>query len=190
VKEMRVTRRLTAGFLGLMLCLSLVIVAATGRAESQSAPGTAASPVASPEVYSQGAVRTTLAEGLPPGAPGQTLQLVRYDIPAGITLAVHIHPGMQIATVVSGELTYHVLTGAVQIGRAANMTAAGPGATESLSAGESTVLYPGDWVVEVPGAVHYGENLGDTPVVLLASTLLVTGEPAAIPVNPEGTPVS
>jgi quercetin dioxygenase-like cupin family protein len=184
-----VTRRVTAGFLGLMLSFSLVILAATGRAETPATPD-AASPIASPEVYAQGAVRTTLAEGLPPGAPGQTLQLVRYDIPAGTTLAVHVHPGMQIATVVSGELTYHVLKGAVQIGRAANMTAAGPGSTEPLSAGESTVLYPGDWVVEVPGAVHYGENLGTEPVVLLASTLLVTGEPAAIPVNPEGTPVS
>jgi quercetin dioxygenase-like cupin family protein len=188
-----VTRRLVAGFFGLVLCLSAVMYGVTGSVGSQSAPTGAASPVAaaSPEVYTQGAVRTTLAAGLPPGAPGQTLQLVRYDIPAGLSLAVHIHPGMQIAHVVSGELTYHVLTGAVEIGRAANASSpADPGETELLSAGESTVLSPGDWVVEVPGAVHYGENLGDEPVVLLAATLLTTGEPAAIPVNPEGTPVS
>jgi quercetin dioxygenase-like cupin family protein len=189
LKEERVTRRLVSGFFGLMLCLSAIVFAATGSVESQSAP--VASPVAaSPEATPAGAVRTTLAMGMPEGAPGQTLELVRYDIPAGVTLAVHIHPGMQIATVVSGELTYHVLKGTVQIGRAANAAGTNQGATEPLSAGESTVLSPGDWVVEVPGAVHYGENLGTEPVVLLASTLLVTGEPAAIPVNPEGTPVS
>ena len=52
-----------------------------------------------------------------------------------------------------------------------------------------TVLMPGDSVAELPGAVHYGENLSDEPVVLLAATLLETGAPAAIATNPEGTPV-
>lgn len=184
------TRRLGAGFLGLMLCLSAIVFAVTGSAQSSATPTASPIAVASPDATPAGAVRTTLAMGMPEGAPGQTLELVRYDIPAGVTLAVHIHPGMQIASVVSGELTYHVLKGTVQIGRAANAEGTSPGATEPLSAGETTVLYPGDWVVEVPGAVHYGENLGTEPVVLLASTLLVTGEPAAIPVNPEGTPVS
>lgn len=186
------TRRLGAGFMGLMLCLSVLFFSMTARVESQSAPVASPVAVASPEPSAtpQGAVRTTLAVGQPAGAPGQTLELVRYDIPAGVTLAVHIHPGMQIATVVSGELTYHVLKGTVQIGRAASAEGTSPGATEPLSAGETTVLFPGDWVVEVPDAVHYGENLGTEPVVLLASTLLVTGELAAIPVNPEGTPVS
>ncbi|MEZ4497681.1 MAG: hypothetical protein R2845_13115 [Thermomicrobiales bacterium] len=33
--------------------------------------------------------------------------------------------------------------------------------------------------------MHYGENLGDEPVVLLAATLLETGAPAAIATNPE-----
>ena len=185
------TRRMAAGLLGLVLCFSVIFSAMSGSAGSQSAPSVA-SPVAaaSPEASPLAAIRQTLVMGMPPGAPGQTLELVRYDIPAGLSLAVHIHPGMQIATVVSGELTYHVLTGSVLIGRAANATATSPGEGEPLSAGESTVLYPGDWVVEVPGAVHYGENLGDEPVVLLAATLLTTGEPAAIPVNPEGTPVS
>ena len=103
--------------------------------------------------------REILASGLPPAAPGQSLQLARYTIPAGAKLAVHVHPGMQTAWVESGELTYHVLKGEAPIGRAA--TAATPGATETLRAGESTVLRPGDWVVEAPGTVHYGENLTD-----------------------------
>ena len=135
--------------------------------------------------------REVLATGMPPGAPGQALQLARYTIPAGATLAVHVHPGVQTAWIEAGELTYHVVKGEAPIGRAAS--AATPGATapsETLRAGETTVLRSGDWVVEAPGVVHYGENLTSEPVIILAATLFAAGEPAAIPVNPEGTPVA
>jgi quercetin dioxygenase-like cupin family protein len=163
----------------------LVMVAAlagtAGLGESDARQEATGTPVAS-------IGREILASGLPPAAPGQSLQLARYTIPAGATLAVHVHPGMQTAWVESGELTYHVLKGEAPIGRAA--TAATPGATETLRAGDSTVLGPGDWVVEAPGTVHYGENLTDEPVILLSAVLFEVDEPAAIPVNPEGTPLA
>jgi quercetin dioxygenase-like cupin family protein len=165
----------------------LVVFAGTaglGGSDARQADATG-TPIASP-VASIG--REILASGLPPAAPGQSLQLARYTIPAGATLAVHVHPGMQTAWVESGELTYHVLKGEAPIGRAA--AAATQGATETLRAGESTVLRPGDWVVEAPGTVHYGENLTDEPVVLLSAVLFEVDEPAAIPVNPEGTPLA
>jgi quercetin dioxygenase-like cupin family protein len=172
-----------------VLAIAVVFAGAVGlggseasQADTTAAAGTpAASPAAS-------IGRTILASGFPPAAPGQSLQLARYDIPAGATLAVHVHPGMQTAWIESGELTYHVLKGEAPIGRAA--TAATPGATETLRAGESTVLGPGDWVVEAPGTVHYGENLTDEPVVILSAVLFEADEPAAVPVNPEGTPLA
>lgn len=149
------------------------------------------SPVASPvDQATPVPVRRVLATGQSPLVPDQSLNLVRYDIPAGMVLPIHIHPGVQIAWVAAGELTYHVLKGEVQVGRAANATGTGPGEPEVIGAGTDTVLHPGDWVVEIQGAVHYGENLGTETVVLWATTLLPTGDPASIPVNAEGTPVS
>ena len=182
-------RAVLAGLLLTLFALSTSWINPVARAEpaSELAAFQAASP--SPEA-TPATVREVLATGQPPAAPGQTLDLVRYIIPPGTTLAVHVHPGMQIAWVASGELTYHVLKGQVQIGRAANVSAGQPGSPKTLSAGESTILMPGDWVAEIPGAVHYGENLGSEPLILWAATLLDTGQPPAIPVNDEGTPVA
>lgn len=174
--------RVRAWIWGAVILVTVAAFAGTaglgGSVAHQAATGT---PVAS-------IGREILASGLPPAAPGQSLQLARYTIPAGATLAVHVHPGMQTAWVESGELTYHVLKGEAPIGRAA--TAATPGATETLRAGETTVLRPGDWVVESPGTVHYGENLTNEPVILLSAVLFEVDEPAAIPVNPDGTPLA
>ena len=187
-----VPRRPYAALIGVFLLISGFALGASGSVvEALHLPAFAASPAAGPAVATPPAtIREVLATGQPAGAPGQTLDLVRYTIPAGTTLAVHVHPGMQIAWVAAGELTYHVLKGQVQIGRAANASGGDPGPSQTLAAGDSTILRPGDWVVEVPDAVHYGENLGTEPLVLWATTLLTTGAPAAIPVNPEGTPVS
>jgi quercetin dioxygenase-like cupin family protein len=190
-KENQMRRWTLAVIFGVLLLVSAVAAVAVGPASVHRVSGQASSPEARPAAASTPVtVREVLATGQPPAAPGQTLDLVRYTIPPGTTLSVHIHPGMQIAWVASGELTYHVLKGEVQIGRAANASAGAPGSPEILAAGESTILYQGDWVVEVPGAVHYGENLGSAPLVLWAATLLQTEEPAAIPVNAEGTPVA
>ncbi|MEA2511501.1 MAG: hypothetical protein QOJ59_988 [Thermomicrobiales bacterium] len=187
------TRRTFAVLLGVFLFVATVSLAGVGPArDGLRIPALAASPAATPAgVSALVTIREVLATGQPPAAPGQTLDLVRYMIPSGTVLPVHVHPGMQVAWVGAGELTYHVLKGEVQIGPAAAASSAtNPGPSELLSAGQVTVLKPGDWVVEVPGAVHYGENLGTEPVQLWATTLLQTGAPAAIPVNPEGTPVS
>jgi quercetin dioxygenase-like cupin family protein len=173
------------------LLLLVFMVSITGFVQIRSAPETRAFQAGTPVAEATPmTVREVLATGQPPAAPGQTLDLARYDIPPGTTLAVHVHPGIQIAWVESGELTYHVIKGEVQIGRAANASGGEPGATETLAAGESTVLMPGDWVVEVPGTVHYGENLGTEHLILWAALLVETGQPLTIPVNDEGTPVS
>lgn len=177
--------RAWAWIAGIVILAGTVWYSATGdaTARQEATPGASGTPPAA-------IGRDVLTSGMPPGAPGQTLELARYTIPAGAVLAVHVHPGMQTAWIESGELTYHVLKGEAPIGRAA--TAGTPGPTspsESLGAGETTVLRPGDWVVEAPGVVHYGENLTDEPVIILAATLFEVGEPSAIPVDAEGTPV-
>jgi quercetin dioxygenase-like cupin family protein len=181
-------RTILAGALFALFAMSSTWINPIAGARTASDLAAFQQPSPSPEA-TLAVVREVLATGLPPAAPGQTLDLVRYTIQPGTTLAVHIHPGMQIAWVHSGELTYHVLKGEVQIGRAVNASAGQPGLPEILAAGESTVLVPGDWVAEVPGAVHYGENLGSEPLVLWAATLLESGHPPAISVNAEGTPV-
>ncbi len=155
------TRQTFAALIGFFLFVSTIALGLGFVDSARQGSTLAASPVASPSPAATPlTIRQILATGLPPSTPGQTLDLARYDIPPGTTLAVHVHPGMQIAWVESGMLTYHVIKGEVQIGRAVNASGGQPGATETLAAGQSTVLMPGDWVVEIPGAVHYGENLG------------------------------
>ncbi len=157
--------------------LGALLFGVAGLTSAQDSGTPAASPVAA-------AVRDVLVESSPADAGGQVLQLVRYDIPAGIVLAEHTHPGVQEAYIESGILTYHVITGgSIPVTRA-------DGSTEELNPGDSTELHPGDTVVEVPGVVHYGENLGTETVVILASTLLDPNQPPAVVYTPEASPVA
>lgn len=181
----------------LLATLAVALGLARGPAALDRIPGplpreaaAEAPPVASPDLPAAipAVVREVLGQGLPPAAPGQALALVRYVIPPGTTLATHVHPGVQIASIASGRLTYTVLLGEVPVTRA---TGAGtPGPTESIAAGGVTVLGPGDAVVENPGVVHFGRNDGAEPVVILAATLLAADQPPAIVVNDAGTPVT
>lgn len=133
------------------------------------------------------ASRDVLVQGSPEAADGQVLQLVRYDIPAGVVLPMHTHPGMQIAWIESGVLTYHVVEGgSILVTRGAHNGT--PEATELLGPGETTELHPGDSVSELDGVVHYGENLGPEPVVILAATLLDPDEPASVVWTPVASP--
>ena len=155
----------------------------TGVALDAAGGARQASPAAGP-----GVVREVLGQGLPAAAPGQALALVRYTIPPATTLPPHVHPGVQVAHIVSGRLTYTVLTSEVPVTRAAG--AGQPGRLETIGAGEVTMLGPGDAVVEYPGVAHFGRNDGTEPVVILASTLLAADQPAAIVVDDSGTPLA
>ncbi|MEB3225975.1 MAG: cupin domain-containing protein [Synechococcus sp.] len=123
--------------------------------------------------YTQTVTRTVLAEGLPEAAPNQILELVRYEIPPFATLPPHIHPGLQIARVEFGLLTYSVVEGTALITKA-------DGTQETLTAGQKTLLKPGDAVTELEGMVHFGQNETPDPVILLATSLLATNQPKAI----------
>src|SRR5215213_10790343 len=66
------------------------------------------------------ATRSVLAQAVDPtGARGRTLGLSRVTIPAHTRLGLHRHPGVQIAYVQKGTLTYTVKTGTVKVYRGA-----------------------------------------------------------------------
>ncbi len=111
----------------------------------------------------------------PPGAPDRTLSLVRYTIPAGAKLAPHVHPGVQMASIESGTLTYTVISGTAQVRRA--------GAAADAPTGPGTIeLGRGDAVTETGTMVHFGENKTKDPVIILATLLTEHGHELAEPV--------
>lgn len=172
-----VRRRVSMALAVLTLCaFSWIGLAGSSLGQDQATPAAG------------GSVRDVLVSGLPERAPGQELQLARYTIQPGTTLALHTHPGMQIAWIAEGVLTYTVVEGGeIPVWRAASEGSPEP--AEMLGPGEQTELHPGDSVVETEGVVHFGANLGDEVVIILAATLLTEGEPPAIIVE-EGTPTS
>jgi len=162
------------------VALIVVIAATQGRhhsAGSTATQGSTPAALASPAA-SGGIVRSVLVGATPASAPDQSLQLVRYVIQPGTVLPAHIHPGTQLARIESGELTYTVVRGQIRVERS---TADGtPGPAEWVKSGETTVLRPGDAVIETEGNVHFGENRGTEPLVILAATLLEAGQPPSI----------
>lgn len=157
----------------LVLWVTLAIAIAITQGRGSSFGSSAATPTPS-----TGVVRTVLVGATPVNEPDQSLQLVRYDIQPGTTLPAHIHPGTQIAWISEGDLSYYVVTGKARIERAGQNGTHGP--IEYIEAGNHTVLHAGDSVIETQDMIHYGANLGDLPVVILAATLLEADEPAAI----------
>lgn len=171
-------RSLRAAAATAALALSILLAACGAAASSPASPATAASPGASvPPV-----VRAVLAAGQPSAAPGNNLELVRYTIQPGTKLVAHHHPGMQLALIESGTLTYTVIEGTVTVHQA-------DGGTRTIGAGETGKIAPGEWIAEDETVVHFGANEGTEPVVILASSLLDAAEKPAIPVeSPSATP--
>jgi quercetin dioxygenase-like cupin family protein len=118
-------------------------------------------------------VRTELGTTLPDTAPGQRLGLWRVSIPAGADLPAHWHPGVQLARIETGTLTYSVLTGMLTILHP-------DGTTTTATAGQTVDIPAGTSVVEQPGAEHSAANLGDAPIEIVLATLFEVDEPPAI----------
>jgi mannose-6-phosphate isomerase-like protein (cupin superfamily) len=156
----------------LWVVLAISIAITQGKSDSQGSSLTT-------PTSSTGLSRTVLLGATPAAASDQSLQLARIVIDPGISLAVHEHPGTQLAFIESGDLTYHVVTGSASVQRAAVDGAAA--VVETLPADGQTVLKPGDAVIETEGMLHYGENLGASPVVILTASLFAAGMPASIP---------
>jgi quercetin dioxygenase-like cupin family protein len=123
--------------------------------------------------------RQSLAEVAgPTGAPNRTLGLSRVVVMPEAELASHHHPGSQLGYVAEGVLTYTVETG-----RARLMKGPGDAATvvKVIKPGMTVKVRAGQWLQEEQGEVHHAANRGEIPVVIYISTLLRTGEPAAVP---------
>lgn len=111
------------------------------------------------------------------------LALGRVTLLAGAVLPPHYHPGTQIAVIVQGTLTYTVFSGTIELYRHSSTS----DAPETISAGETVEVRSGDALIETPGSVHQGRNIGATPVVIYLSTLFPADSPRAIIVD--ATPV-
>jgi quercetin dioxygenase-like cupin family protein len=126
--------------------------------------------------------RVVLAQAVDPtGGKGRTLALSRVTIPPHTSLALHRHPGTQIAYIQSGTLTYTVKSGSVPVYRGA--ADQHPRLVRRVTSGHSGTVHAGEWVIERPTTVHFGANNGDHPLVILLATLFPTGSPPSIPVS-------
>ena len=164
---------------GLLLLIGGAVAVPQGGIHAQDA--TQAQATASPDAYGGTVEKDVLIDDAgQASAPGETLSLTRYTIPAGAKLPIHYHPGVQLASVESGELTYHVIEGTLFVTRA-------DGTKATYESGATVVLATGDAWEEPEGMIHYAENLTDQPVVLISTALLDSQQDATILV--EGTPV-
>ena len=153
------------------LCAAMVLLMLAGGFIASSRAEQASTPRSATPEATLAVVRHVLSSSEPAAAPGETLALVEYVIPAGAVLPIHTHPGLQMATVASGTLTYHVIEhGRVVVTRA-------DGSEEVVGPGETVTFGVGDSWVEPEGMVHYAENLTSQPVVLMASSLLADDQP-------------
>jgi quercetin dioxygenase-like cupin family protein len=119
------------------------------------------------------------ASNNPIGSKGRTLGLSKVIIPGHTALALHHHPGTQVAYVASGKLTYTVKSGTVAVMKGA----AAPGSAKlvlRIRAGQTGVIHAGEWIVEEPTTIHAGANKTSKPVVVYLATLFPIGSPAAI----------
>jgi quercetin dioxygenase-like cupin family protein len=127
------------------------------------------------------ATRTALAQAVnPAGGRGRTLGLSRVTIPPKTRLALHRHPGTQIAYIQKGTLTYTVRTGAVNVYR--GVADADLRVVRRIGAGQTGSVRAGEWVIERPSTVHLGANKTGRPVRILLASLFKNGSPSTIPV--------
>jgi quercetin dioxygenase-like cupin family protein len=117
----------------------------------------------------------------PAGGKGRTLGLSRVDVQPGAKLALHRHPGVQIARVARGVLTYTVVDGSVDVMRGS--PEADPTRVRTISSGQTAKIRAGQWIVERPGTIHRAANRGQAKIVIYIASLFKLGSPPAIPVE-------
>jgi len=165
-----------------VLVAGLVLVAGCGSGTTSTSPATTAEATTTASDASPTATVAVQKDVLgtdvdPPGALGRTLTLIRYTIAPGAKLAPHVHPGVQMASIQSGSLTYTVVSGTATVQRA------GGSAVEPVTGPSTITLGPGDAVIEKDDMVHFGANTTDGPVVIVATLLTEDGSELAIPVT-------
>ena len=153
--------------------LGATALAGCGSSGSTAASATTGAPTSTVLVRSD--VLVDLVD--PPGADGRTLSLVRYTIAPGAKLVPHVHPGVQMARIESGALTYTIVSGTALVRRAGTVT------NVPVTGPTTITLRPGDSVVETDGMVHFGENHTSKVLVIIATLLTKDGHKLAEPVT-------
>jgi hypothetical protein len=168
---------------GVVIVLTVVLVVTRNDRENSKGSGQG-SAVAATKVRGNGITRTPLGEATPANAPGQTMYLQQVTIAPHAKLPEHFHQGTQVARVISGVLTYNIVSGTAAVARAG-------GRIEDVSGPNKVLLQPGDALVETSSLVHFGANDTDKPVVIELAALLEKGAPLATPVGTgaTGTPL-
>ncbi|MBV9412947.1 MAG: cupin domain-containing protein [Acidimicrobiia bacterium] len=165
---------------GVVITVILLLVG-TGSGEEHAAskkaprPAQPAKPAPVPAPGS-GVTRAPFGEAAPANAPGQRLYLQQVTIAPHAKLAEHFHQGTQLARVMSGTLTYNIVSGTAAVTRA-------DGKAEDATGPTTVFLQPGDSLVETASLIHYGANDTDAPVVIELAALLEQGAPLATPVG-------
>jgi quercetin dioxygenase-like cupin family protein len=166
----RPTTRGVFGVAILTTALLALLLAACGDDDDAADAGWSA--------YATEVVRNVVEEGEPASATGQLLELTQVIVPGGMEIAPHTHPGLQLALIVDGTLTYSVIEGEVEVkydfGKPEERT-------EMVGAGGTVELTPGTAVKEVPGMVHEARNERNRAVVIYLSSLFPVGAPASSP---------
>jgi quercetin dioxygenase-like cupin family protein len=177
----RTHRRLTR--LGMAVALAGMAVAGAACGGDDGSPvdaGSASSsaPTTGPAATAPAAATATreiLGRIPAPEAPGYDQYLLRVTIPPGVALPAHHHPGLEVAHITQGELTYTIIEGTAPIGRAG---AEGP--TEEATAPAEVTLAAGDTVYEHEDMHHAAANRGDDAVVVLLASLIESGQPITV----------
>jgi quercetin dioxygenase-like cupin family protein len=126
--------------------------------------------------------RAALARQVDPvGAEGRTLGLARVRVAPRARLALHQHPGTQLAYLERGVLTYTVQTGSVEVRRGPGDRPRNP--VRTIGAGQTARIRAGEWIVEQPGTVHRARNEGRAAVVIVLATLFPNGSPPSLAVE-------
>lgn len=160
-----------------LFCIALVSASCETGVKSPVEPS-------SPTTTVEPVVRTILAQTEnPPGAPGRRLTLVRYTIAPGAELPPHVHPGVQMASIVSGTLAYRVISGMATVHRQVDASGV-PAAVEELAGPFDAELRAGDAVIEIASMVHFGANKTAAPVVILATLITDPAADLAVPAPP------
>lgn len=148
-----------------LLVLTLVLMLAILTLASVNAQSSTPIPDAPAAVTSR-----VFGSASPVAVENSELALAMVEVAPGGAIAPHVHPGTQIGSVATGQLTYSVLTGEVRL-------QPGEGSECVIQAGETVVLHVGDTVIENPGGIHQAHNKGTETVVIWLSTLFPAGAP-------------
>jgi quercetin dioxygenase-like cupin family protein len=118
-----------------------------------------------------------LGNAMPASAEGQALTLVRAYFGVGGGIGPHTHPGTLIVVVESGQFGVTLEEESDMGMMVMRPSEAGtPPAEEMLTAGQETVLEPGDWFIET-GMAHSARTVGEEPVEVTFTGLTEAGQP-------------